>query len=1089
VDQLLARERRFLVVADDLLLMDGLLLSAEDGRVVADLEPRVVCQELLSVDDANGTVKVGLRLSTVPSGIPQRQQQRSRTRRPASGGAWSLATGTLAQGAEEVVPTCAPTPAISDWDPKWPAAHDAHRVVSAAGSALHLCGADGRFQRTLRRPATASALRFVALLDAERALLVDDHGDEELWNLARGKLLKRQPAPAWRATKDSFGRTPLAAFAGPASGSYVVVSHDRVELVAATGQRTQWFDGSVWSAAASPGASRLALASPGRVMLLEPGSAQPPRSLSLDGRSARRLLFGATGKRLYLQLDDGTLALADFETATVTARLLAVGDDGSAIALPDGRYLASRGALNAFGARRDLHALPRSEFDPAVNRPDEVLATLGVATPAALEAVRDRVARRRQRQGAAAQPAGFALQPDNPPPLEVSARTLRLDFALPQAMKGTLRVFVNNVPDAAASRPFDGSGARAEVDLLNGTNSLLVFAELPDGRRSEPWLAVVEARLPSRPSRVRFLGIGVSQYRQPNWSLRFAAKDVGDAERLFSSLWGSAFDSRLLLDQAATRANIEAAAGFLADTAVDDTVIIYVAGHGLLGDAYGYRFAPYDMQFEDPARTGLPFSLFERLLAAAPARRRLVFIDSCHAGEAFEGTASPRSRPAPLGGQVTTRGLEDEPDAMKVDGSSDVEDTFSDLRLNTGANVIAAAGPTEYAFESEQLSNGVFTRAVLEALGSRATDVDEDKVITVDELRTRVRREVGALTGGRQVPRSRQENLEFDFALLRGAEPFIVPVPATGSPGQFLARRAGDGVHDVLVGRQRAVLLDAHQAVLAEVRLDAPCAASAMEELAVSFDGRRAVARCHQPGHDAHTTLMLVDFLSGQSTRLLEVVDGPTFAPVALSANGQFAGVVDGRALLLWRLDDAQLTASRVELRDGVPTAFVLKPAGDFVAMVSGLQAPSVVRGTLAGVTGSSVLPLPANTAWEYGQVATLDEHASVGAAVTRAGDQRLVLTWDLAHHALRSTLPSLGGVVSLLPDGDVLVQAYPRGDGAWFRDSLTGLPRGWLGGAGLRDCVGINHPTLDVSAAGDAQCPLGIERDVLKRWRSPLVR
>ncbi|HEY8374909.1 MAG TPA: hypothetical protein VIK91_00415, partial [Nannocystis sp.] len=91
---------------------------------------------------------------------------------------------------------------------------------------------------------------------------------------------------------------------------------------------------------------------------------------------------------------------------------------------------------------------------------------------------------------------------------------------------------------------------------------------------------------------------------------------------------------------------------------------------------------------------------------------------------------------------------------------------FADLRRGSGAAVISSASGAEFALESPQWQNGVFTYSVLRGLMSGHADGDRDGAISVSELRDYVVHEVHRLTRGAQTPTARRENLEFDFPVL-----------------------------------------------------------------------------------------------------------------------------------------------------------------------------------------------------------------------------------------------------------------------------------------------------------------------------------
>ena len=92
-----------------------------------------------------------------------------------------------------------------------------------------------------------------------------------------------------------------------------------------------------------------------------------------------------------------------------------------------------------------------------------------------------------------------------------------------------------------------------------------------------------------------------------------------------------------------------------------------------------------------------------------------------------------------------------------------MQELFADLRRGTGAVVISSASGAEYAFESPEWNNGVFTYSLLEGLKSGKCDENKDGEIRISELRNYVMNKVVNLTNGAQHPTARNENLEFDF--------------------------------------------------------------------------------------------------------------------------------------------------------------------------------------------------------------------------------------------------------------------------------------------------------------------------------------
>ena len=120
------------------------------------------------------------------------------------------------------------------------------------------------------------------------------------------------------------------------------------------------------------------------------------------------------------------------------------------------------------------------------------------------------------------------------------------------------------------------------------------------------------------------------------------------------------------------------------------------------------------------------------------------------------------------GGTVKSRGFKRLTARKKLGLASSFElmrGLFADLRRGSGAMVISSASGAEYAFESPEWKNGVFTYAILEGLQSGGADADSSGAVRVSELRDYVVERVRDLTQGKQTPTARRENLEDDFRI------------------------------------------------------------------------------------------------------------------------------------------------------------------------------------------------------------------------------------------------------------------------------------------------------------------------------------
>ena len=80
--------------------------------------------------------------------------------------------------------------------------------------------------------------------------------------------------------------------------------------------------------------------------------------------------------------------------------------------------------------------------------------------------------------------------------------------------------------------------------------------------------------------------------------------------------------------------------------------------------------------------------------------------------------------------------------------------------------IIPAAGGMEYAFESGEWNNGVFTYCVRKGIdGAADLEGNNDELVSVQELLKYVCNKVSELTKGKQKPTSRRENIDFEWII------------------------------------------------------------------------------------------------------------------------------------------------------------------------------------------------------------------------------------------------------------------------------------------------------------------------------------
>jgi WD40 repeat protein len=499
------------------------------------------------------------------------------------------------------------------------------------------------------------------------------------------------------------------------------------------------------------------------------------------------LAYSKDGKWLATGGQEGTVVLRDGLTGEPIATLLAAGETESVVWLPSGEYIATKGALRKVAFRVGAHAYPFEQFDLKFNRPDLVMKTLGHASGRLVEAAQRARQKRLLRMGFTEEMLGdeFHLPeaeiaragvPESTPESTVTLAITARDSQVPL---DRLLVTVND-------SPFDGrvSGIdlreqkskvlarKIEVPLLAGRNRIQVSVLNAQGAESLRDTIEVRGAMQAKPGKLYALTVGISQYKTAEYNLRYAAKDARDLGALLSAAPHFSSEQTIaVLDQDATREGILEAKKALLQAGPNDEVIVFLAGHGLLDDKLDYYFATTDIDFEHPALRGLSYGDLEGLLDGVKARRKLLLMDTCNSGELDKGEveagaavvakADPRVQVRSVG----TRGIKKKVSLGQDDLSALLGDLFADTRRGSGAVAISSAGGAEFALESDEWKNGVFTFALLDGLKSGAADRDHDGVVTASELRDLVQTRVRELTQGRQSPTSRRENLAVDFAV------------------------------------------------------------------------------------------------------------------------------------------------------------------------------------------------------------------------------------------------------------------------------------------------------------------------------------
>jgi WD40 repeat protein len=505
-------------------------------------------------------------------------------------------------------------------------------------------------------------------------------------------------------------------------------------------------------------------------------------------------------------LNDGSISFYKI-SAPYIKKLVSVNLDseGDLAAYTDDFFYLMRG--NAF---RILHfadldgykTYPFEQFDLRLNRPDIVLERLG-APKEAIETAKNLRDKRLKRMGVTEE----MLKPDfHLPELQIVGDVPatyskdQLDFQIKATDEkypmDRLRVYVNNVPvngrDGGLLRDQKTQSLEKTIPikLTAGRNKIQVSVLNSAGAESLYANAEVNCTAERPKPKLYAVALGVSQYDRPEWCLKYAAKDATDLINKLQAKAGSSYSEvkpLLLTDKEVTKDSVAKIKEFLSGATIDDTVLIFMAGHGLLDDKYDYYFGTTDIDPAKPSERGMPYEAIDNILAEVPSLKKALLMDTCHAGELDDdekkelatsdgkGTlpsGASTAADSAIKGTVAMRAIGTRGMTVKAvegaKGKSDwyekLQDMFVDLRRGSGATVISSSQGAEYAFESSEQSNGLFTYALMEALDGKATP-NKNGQITISAIGDYVKKRVQDLTKGKQNPNLRGVNLEEDFTL------------------------------------------------------------------------------------------------------------------------------------------------------------------------------------------------------------------------------------------------------------------------------------------------------------------------------------
>lgn len=498
-----------------------------------------------------------------------------------------------------------------------------------------------------------------------------------------------------------------------------------------------------------------------------------------------RAFFDKKTDYVFSASDDGSIMINSYKEKKVLATLIATDKKEFIIYTYNNYYMAAKEALSSIAFRIGENLVPFEQFDINLNRPDIVGKIIGKTPENLLDAYHYLYRKRLRKYNLDEEniKLDFNLPNtviENAIPLsteketvEISIKTWDVKYPIKQ-----INLYVNNTPvyGVEGIRPKNGENPLsfryvANVVLLDGINKIDISCINSNGTESLYATKQIVKTGETKKADFYIASIGVSKYKNEAFNLTYPTKDATEiAEALQEgNKHYETVHVKYLLDEQVTVENIRLLTQFFKSCKPGDVVAIFIAGHGLLDENFDYYFGTYNIDFNHPAVNGLPYSEITKLLDAIKSYKKLLIMDTCHSGELDKEEVKKSVEVEVESGDIQFRSAGSAISVENAFGEENMRklssDLFSDTRKGSGATVISSAGGAEYAIESDEWQNGLFTYNFIRGFKELKADANGDGVVQISEIRKYVNEQVSKMSNSKQRPTAREENIAVDIVI------------------------------------------------------------------------------------------------------------------------------------------------------------------------------------------------------------------------------------------------------------------------------------------------------------------------------------
>lgn len=431
---------------------------------------------------------------------------------------------------------------------------------------------------------------------------------------------------------------------------------------------------------------------------------------------------------------------------------------------------------------KGLEATGVDQFAIKYNRPDLILSQLNLGTKEQIDYFKYLYQKRLKKFNLSEEQLSDKMEIPEVKIIDSKTNNKKVDISFQLSDKKHkiifYNIFINDVPVIINKQVNITAGSTKqlteEIDLNNGENKIEISCINDIG--AESYRALTYATYKGKvKENLYFIGFGVSEYKNKELNLKYAAKDVMDLEKTFSSM-NTYFDkiyTKIFVNKDVNIENIKKAKEFLKNSTIDDTFILFIAGHGVHDDDknFTYYYLTYDTDLKNLSKTAAPFNLIEDILYDVSPRKKIFLMDTCESGEIDENSEENYYYLSNVRG-INARSIRGLSNIAAKKAGQKVLRTFllerdryiyNDLARRSGAIIFSSSKGGEFSYEKDEYQNGLFTEEILNALTKSNSDKDNDGFITTDELREYVIKAVSKASDDLQHPTVDRDNIYQKF--------------------------------------------------------------------------------------------------------------------------------------------------------------------------------------------------------------------------------------------------------------------------------------------------------------------------------------